>query len=148
MGNLFSLKQEEYQACLLFATRLSQNDEQSRVQFICTFGSPKVGDSTFAAKFDSFYKERTYRFVNYEDIVPRILLLSYTHVGKLMYFDYQGTLSIDAQEAPLSYWEYMKAYFLSWKIYFEKFSLLPESLQDHRIINYQKNVLKWANAML
>jgi len=65
-----------------------------------------------------------------------------------MYFDYQGTLSIDAQEAPLSYWEYMKAYFLSWKIYFEKFSLLPESLQDHRIINYQKNVLKWANPML
>ena len=54
-----------------------------------TFGSPRVGDPTFAAHYEA---EHTYRYVNNTDVVTRVAtrLTGYTHVGQLRYFDCAG----------------------------------------------------------
>ena len=53
---------------------------------VCTLGSPRVGDRTFAAGFDGRFGERAARYVNDADIVthvPTPFPLPYDHVGHL-----------------------------------------------------------------
>jgi len=59
-----------------------------------TFGSPRVGDAAFARRLhNSAPAVRTFRFVNYADIVTRIPPpLRYRHVGRLCYFTKLGRL--------------------------------------------------------
>lgn len=49
-----------------------------------TFGSPRVGDKDFAKAFNAVH--RSYRFVNNNDIVPRIPIRDYYHIGQLHHF--------------------------------------------------------------
>ena len=59
------------------------------------FGSPRVGDDQFARSFDAELAAKTFRFVNNNDIVPRIPFrgLNYRHVGTFKYFDHTGKLN-------------------------------------------------------
>lgn len=58
-----------------------------------TFGQPKAGDRKFAQNFDDKMKERSFRFVHDEDVVPKAPpLLSYCHIGNECYFDNKGVL--------------------------------------------------------
>ena len=53
---------------------------------VCTLGSPRVGDRTFAAAFDAQFGTRAARYVNDADIVthlPTPFPLPYQHVGQL-----------------------------------------------------------------
>ncbi len=63
-----------------------------------TFGSPRVGDATFARSFDRSFNNRTYRFSNYRDPVTGVPpeMIGFQHVGRLVYFDDEGVL----QHAP------------------------------------------------
>lgn len=63
-------------------------DRFGHVQGVYTFGSPRVGDQSFA---DDYYVN-TYRFVNNNDIVPRLPWRPYVHVGQLKYIDSDGNL--------------------------------------------------------
>jgi len=58
---------------------------------LCTFASPYVGDSTFAAAFNSLGLT-SWRIVNAPDIVPKLppALLGFTHVDALQLFDSTG----------------------------------------------------------
>lgn len=64
------------------------------VQGLYTFGSPRVGCPEFAHAFNQSFKNRTFRFVNHNDLVTRVALrsLGYDHVGKCLYFDAEGRL--------------------------------------------------------
>jgi hypothetical protein len=56
-----------------------------------TFGQPRVGFSAFRDFMNAHYAGRFFRFVNDDDIVPRVPP-GYSHVGTLMHFDSHGNL--------------------------------------------------------
>jgi len=64
------------------------------IQGVYTYGQPRVGDSKFAKNFDLRMKNKTYRFVYDEDVVPRVpsALQGYCHVGTECYLDREGKL--------------------------------------------------------
>lgn len=57
-----------------------------------TFGSPRVGDPEFAKYFDAMHP--SYRFVNNNDIVPRVPL-GYQHIGSLRHFTVGGKMWVE-----------------------------------------------------
>ncbi len=62
-------------------------------QGVYTFGSPCVGDHLFADAYDKELQSRTFRFVNNNDAVPRLLMATFRHVGRLLYFDGEGRVN-------------------------------------------------------
>ncbi len=63
------------------------------VSGLYTFGSPRVGDSAFAANFDRKMKRFTFRFVDDQDIITKVPLPpGYSHVGNEYFFDRDGTM--------------------------------------------------------
>ena len=60
---------------------------------VYTFGSPCVGDHHFSDAYDKELQARTFRFVNNNDAVPRLLMATYRHVGRLLYFDESGRVN-------------------------------------------------------
>lgn len=72
-------------------------EEKMKVSGLYTFGSPRVGDPTFAREFNAAVGERTFRFRNNNDVVTRVPVagffwLRYRHVGMTRYFDVKGRL--------------------------------------------------------
>lgn len=59
--------------------------------WIVTFGQPAVGSGSFRMFFLQHYSGKFFRFVNDDDIVPRVPP-GYEHVGRLLHFDVQGRL--------------------------------------------------------
>jgi triacylglycerol lipase len=57
---------------------------------VYTFGQPRVGNGSFASMYDLFLGARTFRFVNEEDIVPRVpvpgLICNYRHAAHEVFF--------------------------------------------------------------
>ncbi len=87
-------------ATILTARLVQQKDEP--VNGLYTFGQPRTGDRKFARNFNHEFLDRTFRFVNNNDIVARTPFRSmgYAHVGKCMYFDEYGIFRTD-----LAWWE-------------------------------------------
>ncbi|MGK7889600.1 MAG: Mbeg1-like protein [Leptolyngbyaceae cyanobacterium] len=63
---------------------------------VYTYGSPRVGMKKFARWYDKQLKQKTFRFVNNNDIVTRVptggILIPYRHVGQYKYFNNSGQL--------------------------------------------------------
>jgi len=68
--------------------------ESVELNGLYTFGSPRVGDEDFTRAFDADIKDQTFRYVNNNDVVPRVppRLSKYDHVGTIKYFDTDGDL--------------------------------------------------------
>ncbi|MDT4332726.1 lipase family protein [Methylomonas sp. MS20] len=82
-------------------------DRFGHVQGVYNFGSPRVGDQSFA---DDYFVN-TYRFVNNNDIVPRVPWRPYVHVGQLKYIDSDGQLIDD-----ITVWQSVSEQFVGrWK---------------------------------
>lgn len=64
---------------------------------IYTYGQPRVGDNSFRNFLNLKIGERFSRFVNDDDIVPRVPP-GFRHVGKVFHFDEDGNLQ-DSEEA-------------------------------------------------
>lgn len=62
---------------------------QFLISGVYTFGQPKTG--LFGSFFDEYFGGKFFRFVNNEDVVPR-LPLNYEHVGQLQWFNAKGAL--------------------------------------------------------
>ena len=65
------------------------------VHNLYTFGQPKAGNGAFAHELNKREKPYYFRFVNHNDIVPRILpsmIFDYQHAGQKYYFDGNGKL--------------------------------------------------------
>jgi triacylglycerol lipase len=56
--------------------------------WLYTFGQPRVGNPAWARWFDSRWRDRAFRVVHAEDIVPRVpwLLRSFRHAGHEIFF--------------------------------------------------------------
>jgi triacylglycerol lipase len=88
---------------LLAAWRVKvESQDKHWAQGVYTFGQPRVGDAAFVTAFDGLLQSRTFRFVNHNDIVPRLLLFTFDHCGKLFYFDETGRLN--SQSTTLQRW--------------------------------------------
>lgn len=87
-------------ACLATAKLMQEKDEP--VNGLYTFGMPRTGDRRFAKNFNASFGDKTFRFVNNNDIVTRTPFRSmgYSHVGQFKYFDEHGTMRND-----LNWWE-------------------------------------------
>jgi triacylglycerol lipase len=83
-------------ALATLATLRLMNAGQS-VQGLYTFGSPRVGDRTYFERFNAAMINRAFRFVNDEDIVPKLPFkaIGYCHVGDKCRFDQSGQLTIN-----------------------------------------------------
>ncbi len=64
------------------------------VNGLYTFGQPRVGDDEFASRFNIDFGAQTFRFVNNQDVVPRVplRLMNYRDTGTFKYFDKYGKL--------------------------------------------------------
>ena len=65
------------------------------VNGLYTFGQPRVGDEDFASRFNQDFGAFTYRFVNNNDVVPRVptRLMNYRDTGTFKYFDKYGKVN-------------------------------------------------------
>lgn len=54
-----------------------------------TYGSPRVGNKHFAASYNRRVPQ-TYRIVNRSDIIPKLPIIGYKHVGQLYHLDERG----------------------------------------------------------
>ncbi|MEO8069991.1 MAG: lipase family protein [Acidobacteriota bacterium] len=71
---------------------------------VCTLGSPRVGDKTFADHFDARFGPRALRYVNDTDVVthlPTPFPLPYKHVGGLRHIASDGRIT--ATRPPLAH---------------------------------------------
>jgi triacylglycerol lipase len=107
----------------------SRHDDYSAQLY--TFGSPRVGNSDYAAVLNFKHRERIFRFRNHNDIVCRhpMSFWSYRHVGMCFYFDGDGACVTNP-----SFWHRLRQFcagmfegFLDKKI---------DSLADHSVSNY------------
>jgi len=68
---------------------------------VCTFGSPRIGDSTFATAFTRKFADRSLRYVNSHDVVthvppPVLPPWSFRHVAPRRFIDQTGQISDSA----------------------------------------------------
>lgn len=73
------------------------HEEDKPVYGLYTFGQPRTGDREFARSFNAEFKPRAFRFVNNNDVVPRVppREMGYSHVGTFVYFDAKGDIQAD-----------------------------------------------------
>jgi triacylglycerol lipase len=77
-------------ATLAVAKLRLERDEA--VNGLYTFGQPRAGDLEFARVFDLDFGQQAFRYVNDQDIVPRVplRLMQYSHIGTFKWFDEHG----------------------------------------------------------
>jgi len=105
------------------------------VQGLYTYGQPRVGDGTFVAALDSDFKSRWFRFVNNNDVVPRVPMreMGYADGGIVRYFDADGDMSDE-----LGFWAKLFDH-LKGRM---KDLLKPgtDGLKDHSMARYLENL--------
>ena len=117
----------------LVAHRLHKTGREIRE--VITFGSPRCGDSLFAAEYNRDLRVRTLRHQNCCDIVTRVpgVLQGYRHVGQLKYHDALGYVNDDAS------WLYRAWDSLSARaMHFGQFP--TRGIADHRVSAYLANL--------
>lgn len=78
---------------MLAGARMYLEEPRLAADGVYTFGQPRTCDPTLAAAYDKGYKNRMYRFVNNNDIVPQLPPEPfYTHVSALRYIDSRGRI--------------------------------------------------------
>jgi triacylglycerol lipase len=77
-------------------------EKDEPVNGLYTFGQPRTGDAEFARHFNTEFGAQTFRYVNNNDIVPRLpfRVMKYRHVGTFKYFDEKGK-----QRDDISWWD-------------------------------------------
>ncbi len=75
-------------------------DMKRQVNGIYTFGQPRVGLYEFCGNYDHQLRARTFRFVNKQDMVPRIPFRGwdYADVGQMIHFDSNNKPTLESVE--------------------------------------------------
>lgn len=104
------------------------------VNLVCTFGSPRVGDAEFVARFNKRFKTHSMRFVNNNDAATRVppKWMGYGHVWHQHYFDAAGKLHPFYQPSRLrKLWHAVQG--RAWALLTIK---LGDGARDHSMIDY------------
>ncbi|MEE9412919.1 MAG: lipase family protein [Methylococcales bacterium] len=71
----------------------SAEKEAINIDGVYTYGQPPIGDSEFRQCYEAQLLDKTFRFVNHKDVVPRLKPNdSLKHVGLLLFLDNDGNL--------------------------------------------------------
>lgn len=82
---------------------LATDNNAIHIDGVYTFGQPPVGNSGFRQCYDAQLLEKTFRFVNYKDVVPRLKPNNgLKHVGLLLFLDKDGNLGTEKPKGLLN----------------------------------------------
>jgi triacylglycerol lipase len=112
-----------------------QNLPVPRVSAIYTFGQPRIGLHDFCNTYSRVVAEKLVRFVNKEDVVPRVPFTNwdYSDEGTMIHFDSTGTPSIEAVE-----WQnFLTRTIQSLGNFLQIVSNLKVDVGDHSMAGYQ-----------
>ncbi len=105
------------------------------VSAIYTFGQPRIGLHDFCNTYSRILSGRLVRFVNKQDLVPRVPLRGwdYSDEGLMIHFDSTGSPSIQSDE-----WQGFLARTLqSFGEFFEIMSHIRVDVGDHSMAGYR-----------
>jgi hypothetical protein len=71
-----------------------------QVNGLYTFGQPRIGLYRFCGNYDHLLHERTFRFVNKKDLVPRVPFRGwdYADIGRMIHFDSNNEPQLQSAE--------------------------------------------------
>ncbi|GAA1197740.1 hypothetical protein GCM10009654_63220 [Streptomyces hebeiensis] len=76
---------------MLAGARMYLEDPRLSADGVDTYGQPRTCDTTLAKAYNKGFKDRMYRFVNNNDVVPHLPPEpAYTHVDALRHIDSRG----------------------------------------------------------
>jgi hypothetical protein len=105
------------------------------VSAIYTFGQPRIGLHDFCNTYDRVLAEKLVRFVNKQDLVPRVPFRNwdYSDEGTMIHFDDSGTPSVESSQ-----WRSFLARTLeSFGDFWEIVSHVRVDVGDHSMAGYQ-----------
>ena len=124
-------------------------DKPEQLGGLYTFGQPRIGNEAFTKNFDVNLKSKTYRFVNNNDIVPRVppRKMDYSDAGQFRYFNIFGQMYSDPKtwqlflnsmggmaEKALSRYNELNTFVLN--------NAMMDWVSDHGLENYIANIQK------
>lgn len=96
---------------------------------IYTFGQPRIGLFDFCGRYDQLLQLKTFRFVNKEDLVPRVPFRNwdYADVGRMIHFDTSGTPLLES----VQWRNFLSRSFESFKDFFQIATHFSPDVGDH-----------------
>lgn len=114
-------------------------DEVKRqVNGIYTFGQPRVGLNRFCGNYDHLLHDRTFRFVNKKDLVPRIPFRGwdYADIGQMIHFDSNNEPKLQSAE-----WNnFLSRNLESFSDFFDIITKFRTGVNDHDMTTYEQLV--------
>jgi triacylglycerol lipase len=104
------------------------------VNGVYTFGQPRVGLYSFCGNYDHVLSQKTFRFVNNQDLVPRVPFRGwdYADVGQMIHFDSNGTPKRESAQ-----WSsFLNRTFQSFKEFFDIAGHAQNDVRDHDMGGY------------
>jgi triacylglycerol lipase len=108
------------------------------VNGIYTFGQPRIGLYPFCGNYDHLLELKTFRFVNNQDLVPRVPFRGwdYADMGEMIHFTSDGT----PQRQSIQWSNFLSRTFESFKEIFSMAQNLGLDVGDHSMSGYQNSV--------
>jgi triacylglycerol lipase len=108
------------------------------VSGIYTFGQPRIGLYPFCGNYDHLLALKTFRFVNNQDLVPRVPFRGwdYADIGNMIHFTSDGTPKLQS----IQWSNFLSRTFESFKEFFGMAKNLGLDVGDHSMAGYQKLV--------
>jgi triacylglycerol lipase len=108
------------------------------VSGIYTFGQPRIGLYRFCGNYDRQLRDKTFRFVNKEDLVPRVPFRSwdYADIGQMIHFTSNGRPKLQS----LEWSNFLSRAFESFKEFFSIATNIGPDVGDHSITEYERLV--------
>ena len=105
------------------------------VNGIYTFGQPRVGLFRFCGNYDHLLRTKTFRFVNNQDLVPRVPFrgFDYSDIGQMIHFDSGGTPQLQGSQ-----WSgFLNRTLQSFNDFFEIAGHAQTDVADHSMAGYE-----------
>jgi triacylglycerol lipase len=115
------------------------------VNGIYTFGQPRVGLYEFCGNYDHLLSRKTFRFVNNQDLVPRVPFRGwdYADLGQMIHFDSSGEPKLQSSQ-----WSgFLSRALQSFKEFFDIAGHTQSDVRDHDINGYARLVQTQAPAL-
>jgi triacylglycerol lipase len=104
------------------------------VNGIYTFGQPRVGLYKFCGNYDHLLSRKTFRFVNNQDLVPRVPFRGwdYADLGQMIHFDSSGQPKLQSSQ-----WSsFLSRTLQSFKEFFDIAGHAQSDVRDHDMNGY------------
>ncbi len=108
------------------------------VSGIYTFGQPRVGLFEFCSNYDHLLSTKTFRFVNNQDLVPRVPFRGwdYADVGQMIHFDSSGIPQLQSSQ-----WSsFLNRTLQSFDDFFDITGHAQDDVRDHSMDTYASMV--------